>query len=151
MENLIVQLVTAWLGTIGFSMLYNLRGKKLFWTALGGLLMWAVYDRLHLLTPSDYLCCFGASAFLQVYAEIMSRWQKTPATVFLVAAAIPLIPGGPLYRTMAAAMRQEWKEFADQGVSTILFALGIAGGILCATAVLSLVRQLFLDRIKRTV
>ena len=42
---------------------------------------------------------------------------------------------------MAAGMSQDWKEFVDQGVSALLFALGIAGGILCAAAVVSLLKQ----------
>ena len=78
---------------------------------------------------------------LHIYAEWMARRQKTPATVFFVAAAIPLIPGGPLYRMMSAGMEEEWKEFVDQGVSALLYALGIAGGILCAAALMSLFRQ----------
>ena len=113
MVNPMVQVLAAWAGALGFSILFNLRGKKLFWVSLGGLLVWAAYDRL----------------------------QKTPVTVFLVAAMIPMIPGGPLYHTMEAALRQEWKVFADQGLSTLLFTLGIAGGVLCVTAVFSLIRR----------
>lgn len=141
MEKLIIQLIAAGVGTLGFAMLYNVRGMKLFWATFGGFLGWAFYDFLHLFTHNDYLSCFGTAMLLHLFAEWMARRQKTPATVFFVAAAIPLIPGGPLYRMMAAGMRQEWKEFVDQGVSALLFALGIAGGILCAAAVLSLFRQ----------
>ena len=141
MVNPMVQVLAAWAGALGFSILFNLRGKKLFWVSLGGLLVWADYDRLHLIFDSDYVCCFGAAAILQIYAECMARRQKTPVTVFLVAAMIPMIPGGPLYHTMEAALRQEWKVFADQGLSTLLFTLGIAGGVLCVTAVFSLIRR----------
>lgn len=141
MESLIIQLIGAGVGTLGFAMLYNVRGKKLFWATFGGFLGWAFYDFLHLFTDSNYLSCFGAAMLLHIYAEWMARRQKTPATVFFVAAAIPLIPGGPLYRMMSAAMEQEWKEFVDQGVSALLYALGIAGGILCAAALMSLFRQ----------
>lgn len=136
-----IQLAAAGAGTLGFAMLYNVRGKKLFWAAFGGFLGWAFYDILHLFSNNDYIGCFGASMLLHLYAEWMARRQKTPATVFFVAAAIPLIPGGPLYRMMAAGMSQDWKEFVDQGVSALLFALGIAGGILCAAAVVSLLKQ----------
>ena len=99
MVNPMVQVLAAWAGALGFSILFN----------LGGLLVWAAYDRLHLIFDSDYVCCFGAAAILQIYAECMARRQKTPVTVFLVAAMIPMIPGGPLYHTMEAALRQEWK------------------------------------------
>ncbi len=142
MEKEIIQLIAAGVGTLGFVMLFNVRGKNLVWATVGGFVGWAFYDFLHLFTDSDYLSCFGTSMLLHFYSEWMARKQKTPATVFFVAAAIPLIPGGPLYRMMAAAMGQEWKEFADQGVSAVLYALGIAGGILCATALMSLFRRI---------
>ena len=91
MESLIIQLIAAGVGTLGFAMLYNVRGKKLFWATFGGFLGWAFYDFLHLFTDSNYLSCFGAAMLLHIYAEWMARRQKTPATVFFVAAAIPLI------------------------------------------------------------
>ena len=44
MVNPMVQVLAAWAGALGFSILFNLRGKKLFWVSLGGLLVWAAYD-----------------------------------------------------------------------------------------------------------
>ena len=41
MVNPMVQVLAAWAGALGFSILFNLRGKKLFWVSLGGLLVWA--------------------------------------------------------------------------------------------------------------
>ena len=40
METDVLQLVTAALGSLGFSLIFNDRGKTLFWGALGGLLAW---------------------------------------------------------------------------------------------------------------
>ena len=39
----VLQLVTAVLGSLGFSLIFNVRGKTLFWGALGGLLAWGSY------------------------------------------------------------------------------------------------------------
>ena len=41
--NPIVQLIAAWAGSLGFALLFNVRGKKLAYASLGGLLaFWAV-------------------------------------------------------------------------------------------------------------
>ncbi|MBQ1965266.1 MAG: threonine/serine exporter family protein, partial [Clostridia bacterium] len=40
---------------------------------------------------------------MSVYAGIMARVLKTPATTFITTSLIPLIPGGSLYYTMAYA------------------------------------------------
>ena len=73
MERLMIQLAAAGAGTLGFAMLYNVRGKKLFWAAFGGFLGWAFYDILHLFSNNDYIGCFGASMLLHLYAEWMAR------------------------------------------------------------------------------
>ena len=36
--NPIVQLIAAWAGSLGFALLFNVRGKKLAFASLGGLL-----------------------------------------------------------------------------------------------------------------
>ena len=41
MESLIIQLIAAGVGTLGFAMLYNVRGKKRIWATFGGFLGWA--------------------------------------------------------------------------------------------------------------
>ena len=63
----------------------------------------------------------------------MARIHKTPVTVFLVSATIPLIPGAALYRTMNWMMMQEWDKFCADGTYTILFAASMAAGMTLTT------------------
>ncbi|HWQ88452.1 MAG TPA: threonine/serine exporter family protein, partial [Desulfitobacteriaceae bacterium] len=37
------QIITAFLGSLGFSMLFNIRGRKIWYAATGGMLSWATY------------------------------------------------------------------------------------------------------------
>ena len=41
--NGFIQVLTGALGSFGFSILFNLRGKKLLITTLGGVISWAVF------------------------------------------------------------------------------------------------------------
>lgn len=64
-----------------------------------------------------------------LYAEIIARIVKAPATVFLIPAVIPLTPGGTLYYTMSAIVDGDMAKAQEQGGITLLVALGIAVGI----------------------
>ena len=43
MEKDLLQLITAALGSLGFSLIFNVRGRPLLFGALGGLIAWGVY------------------------------------------------------------------------------------------------------------
>ena len=134
----IIQLLMAFLGSLGFGALYNIHGRKLLIAALGGLLAWAVYLLVNQFTPSPYPCAFLGSVALTIYAELVARWQKAPTTMFLVTATIPLIPGAGLYRTVSAMMIKDAARAASQGTYTLLFAASMASGITLTTLVFHL-------------
>jgi len=132
----IVQLLTAFTGSLGFAMLFNIKREKLLAAAFGGFLAWGVYLFAGIWLDSDPIRFFIASIALTFYAEAFARIKKAPATIFLVSGAIPLIPGGALYQTMRYAVAEQWEKFAIQGTETILLAVAIAIGMLCGLSVL---------------
>ena len=138
-----VQLITAFTGSVGFSLLFNVRRGKLTLAGLGGVIAWGVYLLSVLLISNDVPRFFLASLALTLYAEIMARVCKAPATVFLVSASIPLIPGGSLYTTMRYAVESQWEAFSAQGTYTLLLAAAIAGGMMCMMALLHAVSKIF--------
>ena len=82
MFNAVVQLITACIGALGFSLLFNVRKERLPAASFGGLLVWGVY------ILADWFCTGGvflpsvcAAACASVYAEAMARIEKAPATV----------------------------------------------------------------------
>ncbi len=125
-----IQLLAAGAGSLGFALLFNTCGVQLVWATLGGFLSWGVYLAAYALWPSDPACYFLAAVVLTIYAEIMARLRKTPATVYLVAGTIPLIPGASLYRTMSSAVSGDAQAAFRYGVTTLLLAAAIAAGIL---------------------
>ena len=69
-----------------------------------------------------------ASIFVGIYAEIMARVNKAPATIFLTAAAVPLIPGGSLYYTMLGIVEKDSAAFSENGIAALTIALAISLG-----------------------
>ena len=112
--DMILQLVTAFLGSLGFALLFHVRGKNLLLGSLGGLLAWGVYLWMGCFTSQDVIRYFVASVVLTVYGETLARVVKCPATLFIVTASIPLIPGGSLYRTMQYFMMNNLEAFPNR-------------------------------------
>ena len=129
-----LQVLAAAAGTLGFSILFNSRPQRLLLGALGGGLTWFIYLLLARYIPQDFICVAAAAAFGAVYAEIMARVCKAPATVFTILAEIALIPGGSLYLTMHHLVGGRQTQALQYGMHTLMMALAIALGIVFITA-----------------
>ena len=137
----VMQLVTAFIGSWGFAMLFHVRRERLLLASLGGLLAWGAYLLMGFVSDQDVVRYFFASVALTVYAESMARVVKCPATLFLVTASIPLVPGGSLYRTMQFFMQNDLDAFSRQALTTMLLAVAIAVGMLFPTSVFQLLQR----------
>ena len=143
----LIQLAAATIGSFGFAALFNIRGKKLVFATFGGFLAWAVYLFAAGFTENPYLCGFVSSVMLTLYAECMARIHKTPVTVFLVSAAIPLIPGAALYRTMNDMMSRDWSAMKSESTYALLFAASMSAGSTITTLIFRAVwKQLYHQR-----
>ncbi len=140
--NDIIQILMGYLGTLGFNILFNLRGKKLWLASFGGLLSWTVVLLLDTWLPSETMRFFLGSAAGALYGEILARVEKTPTTTFLVPSVIPLIPGSALYYTMNYALNKQWHLFGQQAFYTLTLAGALAVGIIAVTTVFRLLTAL---------
>ena len=130
----LMQIFTGFLGSLGFSILFNIKGRKLLIASLGGLISWTVFLLLEPLFPGEAIRFFFSAATVTVYSEVFARVLKTPTTTFLVSSIVPLIPGGSLYYTMNYAVRGEMESFANQGMHTIAIAGIMAVGIILVSS-----------------
>lgn len=127
--DIILQLITAFLGSLGFALLFHIRGSLIFPASLGGMLEWGIYLITSHYLGGIFLPCLIASAFSAFYAELLARYFKAPAIVFFIPAVVPLIPGSTLYYTMSYAVQGRWIISADYRMRTLKFTLGIGAGI----------------------
>lgn len=134
MKEVFVQLFTAMLGALGFSLISGLRSRHLPFGALGGIITWGTYLLVHTLTPRIFLASLCASVIAVIYSELLARLRKCPSTLFLFPAIIPLVPGSSLYYTMSSVVQGEIQAAKSYGRDTLVFALAIAAGISFATA-----------------
>ena len=129
MQQIMIQLVTAFIGSIGFGLLFGLRTKHLFWAALGGMIAWGIYLSAYARIPELFLANLCASIFAVTYAELMAHLRKCPATLFVVTGVVPMVPGSSLYYAMDCAVNGDLEGAAVNGHKTLVVALAIAAGI----------------------
>ncbi len=138
--NPILQIITGFIGSSGFAVLYNVRGRRYLFAAFGGLLSWSFFLFLGIFISDEIVRYLIVSAFVSVYSEIMARILKTPKTTFIITSLIPLIPGSALYYTMRAAFSGDFFMFAQKGVATLGYAGALAAGIIVVAGLMKLLK-----------
>lgn len=131
----LIGLLWAFLATMGFGLLFKAPIRDLPYAALGGAISWAAYLLLYSLSASDSLSFFVASVIVGLYTELASVFLKRPATLFIISAIIPLVPGAGMYRTMFEAVMGDAEASAKIGFQTLSLAGAIAGGLAVASAI----------------
>ncbi|MDO5785647.1 MAG: threonine/serine exporter family protein [Eubacteriales bacterium] len=148
MKDYVIQILMACIGSCGFGMIFHMKRRRLPLAALGGGLIWALFLLCSQLGCSLFAANLIAAFFAAAYAECMAHLWKAPATIFVVTAFIPLVPGGSLYYTMSAIVAENRIEMLQYGSQTGLVAGALAFGILMFTAVYHLICKIVL-RIKQ--
>lgn len=128
MITYILQIVAAFIGSLGFALLFNVRQKLLFPASLGGILCWVVYLLCQSFNAGIFMSSVITAMAVSFYAQIFARACKTPSTLFYIPAIIPLIPGSSLFYTMYNAVTGDRDLFVSSCISTVFFACGIAVG-----------------------
>ncbi len=123
---MVIQVIAATIGSIGFAIFLKMRGKQIILSGVGAAITWIVYWICSQHIEGLFIPYFLAAIFVAIYAEIMARINKAPATIFLTAAAVPLIPGGRLYYTMAGLVNKDEILFSENGTAALTIALAIS-------------------------
>lgn len=134
----IIQVVCAVIGSLGFSFIFHLKRDKLIVASVGGGLTWLFYLLVVHRVNGEFAAYFLATVFATFYAELMARVKKAPATIFVITALIPLIPGGSLYYTMEYLMQKDMEMMRSKAAETAMLALAIAMGITIVIMLLDL-------------
>lgn len=147
----IIQLLTAFFGTAGFAMFWNVDKKIIPMVAFDGFAAWLVYIVCHEWADMEiFASSFFAAATVGLIAEALARLCKKPASVFLIPGLVPLFPGSSLYYAVSAATTRNWQVFYTQGLTTVYFALGIACGAAVVSALIVSVGEIRKKRVKNT-
>ena len=125
-----MSLISAW----AFSGVFNIRGWRMFAGAFGGMLAWAVHALCSQWMSAAFATLIAGTAGA-LYAQIMARIGKSPATLFMAPTMIVMVPGGSLYQTMQCAIQGDWTGFLSCGTTTVQVAAALAFGMMLVSSV----------------
>lgn len=147
----IIQILAGFVGSIGFAILFNIRGKRLVAAAAGGLFSWLLFVVLSTYITSEPINYFIVAWAISSYAEVMARVLKTPTTTFITTSLIPLIPGGSLYYTMAHAFHGNLDTFLQKAIYTLQLASALALGIIVSAALTKILYKIINSRKRKQI
>lgn len=134
--NEFIRLVlSGFVGTVGFTLLFRSNKKRVLISSVGGAITCIIYAiSCHFFDSGLIQNLFPALA-ATVYAEIMARVTKAPATPILACSIIPLVPGGKLYYTTYYFVMGENELFRESLGALLSIAGGLAVGIILISAI----------------
>ncbi len=135
-RELLVGAAGAFGGTIGLACLLNAPRRTLLPSSLIGVLGYVLYLLLSRgMGQSLIFSYFLSTVVIAVICEIAARVMRTPTTIFLLSALVPLVPGYSFYRAMLALVEDQGAAAAAYGLQ----AVQIVGAIAVGAAVTSVV------------
>ena len=144
MQAEIVQTAMGVVGSLGFALLFGIRGTKpLGCIALGSGIGWVVYL---VSVAGGHGKAFGmlaSSLVIAICSEVTARLIKTPVILLLVPMLIPEIPGGDLYYTMYSLIEGDSAKFASLLQLVLAEAGAIALGIILASYAAGLINNIY--------
>lgn len=120
-----------------FGILLNQPKSTLVYTALIGLLGYAVLSLL----GGSVLAFFVSGLTVGVLSEAAARAARRTATLFLISALIPIVPGLGLYRSMMAISQNDVASAMSLGVSALAGIGAIALALTITTVLFSGIRR----------
>lgn len=130
MINLIVHVISAFVATVGFSILFNVQRRHLMICGLVGAVGWGIYIVGTQMGYSEVLSTFIAAVVVAQSSYSLAKRRRAPVTVFLIAGIIPLVPGVGLYRTMYSLLFEDYTKALEYALVTFQMSGVIASAII---------------------
>ncbi len=134
-------IVLSFFASIGFAIVFQVRGRDLLLAGLGGAVTRFVYIIFMTFIPYRIVYAGLAAIVAAFYAEIVASKKKTPATVFLYPSIIPLIPADLIYYTMGGLVLSDTDTFYTNGIDCLLALVGISVGFVVASTISYYIRK----------
>lgn len=133
MMRILIETIAAALGSIAFSLLFGVPAKYYPECGLTGGVGWMLYRILTGFTPvSVTLATFLAAVVVALHSRIAAVRRRCPATVFLIAGIIPLVPGAGIYWTVYHLVTGEAQLALSSGAAALKAAFAIVLAIAAA-------------------
>ena len=140
MGKVLLQLIGAFFGTLGFCILLNIPKKLWVYSSLVGTAAWGVYLAAGHFTDAVATANFLAALTAAVISQILARCFRAPVTLFLMPGILPMVPGAGMYEIAYSAVQGDQALVNHYIMQTLQIAGSIAVGIFLADIVQRVIR-----------
>ncbi len=127
MVQFIFQVLTASVGTIAFSIMYNVSKKHFLYCGICGAAGWMVY--LILRNRSDIAGVFLGAFLVVLLSRYFSVTRECPVTIFLIPGIFPLVPGKGIYQAVYHIIIGSYYRAIHHFVTAFKYSFAIAMAI----------------------
>ena len=138
--DMLPQLIAALVGTLGFALVFKIKGSYIPFVCLGGFATYGIYLVMTFLGRSEFTSALIAAMFVALLSEVLAYTLKAPTVIFLTTVSISIIPGSGLYYSMRYFLLQDMENFSRAFKSTC----AIAAGIVCGIVIISVTAKIFM-------
>ena len=124
------QLVTSFIASAAFVVLFNAPKESLFKCGLSGMFGWIVYFVLNTNGFGPIIGTLAAAFLIALISRVFAMIYKMPIIIFSVAGIIPLVPGGLAYDTMRNIVENNYTAAVALGVKASMISGAIAVGLI---------------------
>ncbi|WP_438824024.1 threonine/serine exporter family protein [Bacillus sp. JJ1773] len=126
---MIVHLITSFVATASFAILFNAPRKSLIKCGLVGMVGWIVYFSLVEYDFDAVIASFIAAFMVAVISQIFAKMYKTPIIIFSISGIIPLVPGGIAYNAMRHFVVNDYNVAIQLAAKAFMISGAIAAGL----------------------
>lgn len=130
------QLIAAFIGTVGFSVLFGTPRKEYLPCGIIGTIAWALFI---ILWKKAGLSFFEATLVSSLVTTFLARQEavirRCPNTVYLITGLFPLIPGGGVFWTVYYMASRQFHQALQSGVLALSVAFAIVLGIVLVSGI----------------
>lgn len=130
MMIIITQLITSFIASAGFGVLFNAPRQALVQCGLVGMSGWILYYELVLLGMDVVPATIFGAMLVAVLSQICAKVFKKPIIIFNISGIIPLVPGGIAYDAMRHFVENDYYTAVQLSAKVMLLAGGIAIGLM---------------------
>lgn len=126
---MIQQLITSFIASAGFGLLFNAPKNTLFQGGLSGMIGWMCYFILVEKGIDSVVASVIAAIIIGIIGQFFAKRYKTPVIIFNVSGIIPLVPGGLAYDAMRHFVINDYDAAIQLAAKAFLISGSIAAGL----------------------
>lgn len=136
---MIPNIICSFLGTVSFSILYNVPRKYYLGGGITGMVGWLCYCLVYPVT-SPPIANFFSTVLVMLISRGLAVFMKSPITLFLVPGIFPLLPGANVYYTAYYLVTDNLARSAANGITAVKLAFAM---VMAIVLVFSIPREVF--------